>query len=184
MAISNFTIRATSNEIDEKVNRFIKRVYEHYLDTVNLDEFLNEIKEDILDKTEAYINAHRKRPIEESKTHLIDILRETSFIEKIDKATYRLSIGDERILDEKVPYWYVVNYGGIPWNGKGFYGLFEDGRPVQGGEGNKFIEGMSDEKGMGFMKPKNPIPPMHYLQYMAQLFNKAIRKFKIKRKKK
>lgn len=183
VGISSFRIRV----IKDNRKEYIKRVHEHYLNTVKLDSSLDSIREEVLDNTEAYINAHRKRAPVPFKTHLIDVLRETSFIEKVDKATYRLSIGDKKTLDEKVSYWYIVNYGGIIGEGKDvwFKGIFTDGKPVPGGSGNTWFEGGIDFEGKTYlMKPKNPIPPMHYISFMAEQFQRAVRKFKMKQKSK
>lgn len=186
IGISNFRIRINDKEIDGQINKVIKTVKEKYLDVIPLGKAMNDIKERILDRTESYIDAHRKRPPVPYKKHLIDVLRETSFVKKTAKYTYILSIGNETILDDKVPYWYVVNYGGNPWDefaidgkGKAFFGIFTDGPPVVGGQGNTWFEETGDEDGkIHMMRPKNPIPPMHYLQYMADQFQREIRKFK------
>lgn len=167
-------------------DRMIKTVHLSSLANLDLDGVLNDIKEAVLDRTEDYIDAHRRRPSEPSKLHLIDVLRETSYVEKIDDSTYRLSIGDEGVLNSKVPYWYVLNYGGIPpdWAGKTFLGIFEDGAPVKGGGGSTWFEGGTGPEGHPYkMKPKNPIPPMGYLSKMAQEFQKEIQNFQVRVKK-
>jgi hypothetical protein len=171
---------------NDKLNKIIKSVHIHSVDRLRLDESLEDIKKVVLDRTESYINAHRRRPAETSKLHIIDVLRETSHVEKVDNYTYRLSIGNESVLNDKVSYWYVLNYGGIPpdWLGKSFFGTFTDGAPRKGGKGNAWLEGWASEEGKRYMmKPKNPIPPMHYLNFMAQQFSKEVNKFQEKVKK-
>jgi hypothetical protein len=164
----------------DKINTIIERVHIHNVDRLKLDSSLNNIKDKVLDLTEMYINNHRLRPTDPSKVHIIDILRETSFVEKIDNYTYRLGIGKTSVLDSKVPYWYVVNYGGIPpdWSAGVFYGIFQDGAPRAGAKGSTWFDhGVNSEQKMYKMIPKSPIPPMHYLNYMAQEFQREIEKF-------
>lgn len=183
--ISNFTIRVNRREIDKKLNIVIKSVREHFLNNMALDKDLENIKTRVLDDTEAYIDAHRKRAPVPFKKRLIDVLRQTSFVEKLDKATYRLSIGDKKVLDSEAPYWYIVNYGGIIGRGKNvfFKGMFEDGAPFQGGKGNTWFEGGTDFNGKMYgMKPSNPIPPMHYLNYASNQFRRYILQFKKSKK--
>ena len=170
----------------DKLDKIIKTVHLNAVKALNVDNRLDDIRNLVLDRTENYINSHRRRPADPSKVHIIDVLRETSFVERVDETTFRLGIGDEGELNSKVPYWYVVNYGGIPpdWSAGEFYGIFQDGRPVPGGRGNTWFDhGTSPEGKMYKMKPKNPIPPMHYLNYMAQEFSKEIKKLQGKIKK-
>lgn len=180
--VCSYKIRIYQNKLD----KVIKSVHLKTVDNLKLDESLDDIKELVLDRTEDYINAHRRRPAETSKLHIIDVLRETSYVEKVDDHTYRLSIGDTATLDSKVSYWYVLNYGGIPpdWMNQKFFGIFQDGPPIKGGKGNTWFEGGTGANGKSYlMKPKNPIPPMHYLNYMASEFSKEIKKFQVRVKK-
>ena len=180
IGISKFEVHINKREIDEAIVKTAKTVYAHYLDNIGLEKSLVEIKERVLDKTGIYIDAHRKRPPVPFKKLLIDILRKTSFVNKIDNNTYRLVIGNQEVLDREVPYWYIVNYGGIIGRGKTVYfkGIFSDGKPVEGGKGNTWFEGGSDAEGKSYLiKPNNPISPMHYLNYMASEFNREVRRF-------
>mgnify|MGYP001571835532 CR=1 FL=1 len=179
--ISNFKIRINSIKIDKVINIKIKTIHDYWLDTIKLDKNLEDIKNRVLDNTEAYIDSHRKRAPVPFKKRLIDVLRQTSYVEKIDKNTYKLGIGNKKTLDKEVPYWYIVNYGGIIGRGKAvvFKGIFQDGPPVQGGKGNTWFDGGSDADGkMYMMKPKNPIPPMHYINYAANQFQREILRFR------
>jgi len=181
--ICEFKIKINKLDIDKKINLFIKTVKSICLNEIAIDKSLEDIKNRVLDSTESYIDAHRRRPSSPNKIgkKLIEVLRETSSIEKTDNG-YRLGIGNEKVLYEQVPYWEIINYGGIPWGGKAFFGLFEDGRPKPGGKGHAWIEGARDENGVAMMKPKNPIPPMHYLNYMSQQFERELSRFKVRKK--
>lgn len=181
--ICQFKIKVNKVNLDDVVNVAIKTAKLKALDDAKIEENLEDIKKRILDSTEEYINSHRRRPADSSKTHLIDVLRETTFIEKLDDYTWRLNVGNTDDLDEKTPYWYIVNYGGII-SAKGFKGIFGDGPPTVGGGGNTWFEGETDDDGkMYFMSPSKPIPPMHYLNHMAQVFLKEIKQYKSKAKK-
>jgi hypothetical protein len=180
-AICNFSIKIRSVDLDNAVNKVVKSVNAKLLNNTKVEKNLEIIKENILKGTENYINSHRKRPAEASKLHIIDVLRETSKIQKTDRNSWELIIGDQKVLDDKVPYWYVLNYGGNPWKGKAFFGIFQDGAPIRGGSANTWFTGGSDGTGKSFMmKPKHAIAPMHYINYMARQFTKELSKFKSK----
>jgi hypothetical protein len=177
------TCKFTIKVYNDKLNKIIKSVHIHCVDRLRLDEALDDIKQTVLDRTESYIDNMRRRPSETSKLHLIDVLRETSNVKKLDNYTYRLGIGDENVLNSKVPYWKILNYGGIPpdWAGKSFFGTFTDGRPKEGAGGEAWLEGWASEEGKRFMmKPKKPIPPMRYLAYMAKQFSMEVLKFRVR----
>lgn len=171
----------------DKINEMIKTVHLHYLDTIKLDEQLEDIKERVLNSTETYIDKNRRRPSNNQGEQLIDVLRETSFVEKVDNSTYRLGIGNETELDRRVPHWRVVNEGGIPpeWIEKKYYlGAFQDGKPVKGGGGNTWFEGATGDEGRAYiMFPKKPIPAMRYLNYMAKVFSEAVKNFQVRPRK-
>ena len=177
--ICNVKVRLVQKTLDDAIKLTIKTARLKSLDNLLIEQNLEGIKQSILDKTESYIDSHRRRPSnEQGQYKLIEVLRDTAFIERTTNG-WRLGIGNQDELDEKVPYWYIVNYGGIVQT-RGFLGIFEDGAPVPGGGGYAFYQGGVDDNGRSyFMKPQKPIPPMHYLNYMVKVFVEELRRFKI-----
>ena len=175
MNICNFKIHINKNDYDEFVLVAIKTAKVKQANETDVNAALDDIKEAVLDRVERYIDSRRKRPaLDDGHEKIIDVLRETSFVEQIDKETWRLNIGDLASLDGRVPYWRLLNYGGRP-QGLFKFGIFGDGAPVRDGGGNVWLDG---DKTMHMMHPTKPIEPTHYLGYMAQEFLKEIRKYK------
>lgn len=89
-------------------------------------------------------------------------------------------IGNIEILQQKAPYWYVVNYGkmvgGLPFipnRGKFVPGSFEGTAPASALREGVQKFNYNDGSGMG-MYPKNPIRPMNYIQVTRASFNRRL----------
>lgn len=133
---------------------------------------LHQIGYAVVDKMIKYIDP-RKRPKSYSGvSNLAKALRESIKIEEY-KDSYRVLVGDTDYLDEVAPYWYKLNYGGSPWKGKGFYGIFSDGKPKKGNKGNTWYPGGTGDTGsMFFMRPKHPIEGKRYINKSINWLNK------------
>ena len=87
-------------------------------------------------------------------------------IESISEAPYTIGwgVGNIERLDREVSYWKAVNFGSSHLIGKKFYGFFQPGEEHP--DISHFREGrFFEQKQFGWlMIPKNPIPPMSYIE--------------------
>ena len=164
-----------------------------------IERSLKGIRNHVIAEGRSYIDSHRRRVSAKGfqgaaskdprrltqRNNLINTIDKLSRIDQDKNGSYFLSIGERRMLDIYVPYWYKINYGGkieMPVDPRtglpgGVPGFFDRGvGPVKGGSrglfhytGRQF--GGKKFKGRSFfMIPTKPIPPMRYLSRMARVF--------------
>ncbi len=84
-------------------------------------------------------------------------------------------VGNISRMDKEAPYWKAVNYGSSHIVGKKFIGSFYPGEEHP--DIGHFREGRFFEQGFGWlMTPKNPIPPMNYIEKTIHWLSSAIDK--------
>jgi len=93
---------------------------------------------------------------------------------------YSIRFMDKKQLDMEAPYWYVLNYGGMPWYGRAggatstynnmwderYNGVFDNiAKPTAGVDGGAWYPGMGDENSNSYMlMPKKPIEGILYIE--------------------
>jgi len=160
------------------------------------------IKNRVIADTRRYIDNHRQRLSAKKfgagskdprrlsqRNNLINTIDALSRIGQYKWGAYFLSIGEIRMLDVYVPYWYKVNYGGkiempvdprtgLPGGVPGYFDRFKS--PVSGANGGLFhytgrqFGGKKFKGKSSFMIPMKPIPPMRYLAFMKKRFGEEI----------
>ncbi len=131
---------------------------------------------------QSYINANRKRSGGSGR-----LAKSINLHKQTGAGMIAWGIGHIPTLQNKVPYWYVLNYGKmfrgglfIPGKGKGMMGSFEGNRPDVSMKGKGTQRWIND--GQYYMKPKTPIRPINYIEStLHRLYtglNKIFRKIK------
>jgi len=117
------------------------------------------------------INRDRKRKTTHQKGGLASAFTQDNMI-NISRRGQNVSvrIGDKNYLNDKYPYWRVINNGGyIPQANLGFFGHFK--RPDKNfagtGVGTEVWHGLTDTQYTWdrayFIQPKNPVPALNYI---------------------
>lgn len=131
--------------------------------TVLADLHLNRLSKATEKEIQEKISELSKRPGSTGR------LAGSFFAEKISAIEY--GVGKVSFLNEKAPYWRHVNYGslviGAKWQHMLPFGEFQPGDPIP--NPGSFGQGRWNTKEGSFtFIPKNPIPPMNYIEKTLQ----------------
>lgn len=126
---------------------------------------------------EDYIEDRRKRKKNLRKLRLSSAFHKVTIDPRVQ--SFRLGLGNRDILDEKFPYWMILNYGGMIGSTKvpGWFGRQAQPlggfMPAEGGRGDLFhYKPDSNQKGKFMMYPRKPITGIGYLQATTRFLNK------------
>lgn len=182
MANQIFNIKVTKK--GRPITAFIKTVEQAFSKERTYRD-LEKIKRTVLEDLNLYVNANRQRKSEVHDERWRETAR-NNLVNAISKGTevistgnkHQLGIGKISYLKKHAPYWAIINYGGKIRSGV-IFGKFDKTFPkpmsslVGGDQTFKFLGG--GIKGTKYLlEPKTPIPPMYYLNRMAQIFETEI----------
>jgi len=191
--MAEITYRIRVRKIGSPIHEVIKSIEDSFVPKL-FEKDLAGIRNTVLKAGRDHINSNRKRDVEQhtedwrttKRNNLINTLEaSTPPIVRKDKKVI-LDIGKKKFLDEHAPYWYKVNYGGkieMDTPGKALYGYFGFGNSPKTSGGRDVFHYQKNWKNTNIynkykssfvMKPMNPIPPLHYLNKMAEVFDKEI----------
>lgn len=162
------------------------------------------LKNKILNELNSYINSHRQRPDvrqNPDKDNFRRVSALNNLYESIAASSevsvssngkgWSMKIGKKSFLDEHAPYWYIVNYGGRLVRNAVFFGYFDGGhRPSSRMRGEPFYKTEkgdkmpSSEKEVSLMIPRNPLPPMRYIESISQALVREVQNMNFSTKKK
>lgn len=147
-------------------------------------ELVAELGEHILSYLQTYINAHSRR---DGKTgNLANAMTLDTFV---GPATVGWGIGKIADLNGRVPYWRLINFGGLTWaakTGKGVPGFFGAGNAPDksqrgSGVGTERFHYQTTEYGEAsyMMFPKTAIKPMNYVEATRMQLDRELQKILI-----
>jgi len=159
------------------------KIEEIYTDTIGKDwirfqELVAELGEHILAYMQNYINSHISRA--ESNGTLANAMK-LDVVAGAGEASVGWGIGYMPTLDVEVPYWYLINFGGlttIAKEGRGVGGYFGGGDApdsIKRGSGVG-TQRFHEEMNTFMMFPKSPIKPMNYIENSRQQLDREINK--------
>ena len=128
----------------------------------------------LTDDVKKFIDAQKTTPSWKNMT----LSSEIDFIDLQGMGRAGFAIGDTDKLNQKVPYWYWINYGRaqtgttIPGGGKQIkLGQFNAGnpKPTYGEKAGRWITGDAQEGKKWRFKPYRPMPAWHYIEYLTFL---------------
>lgn len=148
----------TPQQFNSKIKLFIAQV----------DVEIGNIAFDTKFRFHDVISSHRRRGPSRSGNRMAKSIK----VHEKDLGIIKIAgVGDTNVMNAEAPYWKVVNYGGIvPPAAVGWFG---DGNPPdssmagQGREPWHNVQGALGGSSFGggvWMKPKNPIRPMNFIQ--------------------
>lgn len=139
-----------------------------------------ELGSHILTYLQTYINAHTRR---DGATGNLANAMTLDIDSTAGQAQVSWGIGHIPTLNSKVPYWRLINFGGLTWaakTGRGVPGFFGTGNapdPTKRGTAvgtERFVYDTSDKHSMMF--PKSPIKPMNYVEATRMQLDNELQK--------
>jgi len=166
-------IKCTHQSFGRSPEQYIIRLDQNWFE---FQKELYELGQKLTDDVKKYIDAHKTTPSYKNMT----LSSEIDFIDLSVTGPGRagFAIGDTDKLNQKVPYWYWINYGiaqtGTTIPGGGNFvklGQFNAGnpKPEYGEKAGRWITGDFQEGKKYSFKPYRPMPAWHYIEYLTFL---------------
>jgi hypothetical protein len=121
---------------------------------------LQALAKKLVKSMEGIIENNRKRPKASGRSNLVMALRDSIKLQR-EGNNVRVYIGNVEELNERAPYWYILNYGGRhPASGIKVPGFFDGGKRPMKGEGGEYF---TYAQRTFMMIPSKPIEGIRYL---------------------